>query len=280
MRDNAVAEGVTIQTNTISNGIGNGVRLHANGPGAVINADNTVGGSGTNVYRGSTFNQGNTITGNTGDGFRALASNGGTIYGNLINNEISNNTQNGASLYVENGGTIDFGTTSNRIISGNNLANNGGIGLELISNVSATTVGQIDAVVRNNTILRNGGGGIASSMSGQNTGGATNNLINLTVGGTSAQSNTIDGNSVAGISFLTAGTSKGNFDLRNSSVTNTNGTPGHGIALTRRDSSLLTAVIENVTSTGNAGDGLNVDAQGNDRTDPTQPMSGTINTVT
>lgn len=279
MRDNAVAEGVTVQSNSITGGAGHGVRLNANGPGARINADNTIGGAGTNALREGTFSQGNTITGNAGDGFRALAQNGGTIYGNLIANEISSNGRNGASLYVENGGTVDFGTTANRHITGNNLSDNGAAGLELISNVSATSLGRIDAVVRNNTILRNGTGGILSSMSGPNTGGATNNLINLTVGGTAAQSNTIDANGGVGVGFSTAGNAKGNLDLRNASITGTTGTPGHGIALNRQDSSLLTATIENVTSSGNAGDGLNVDVQGNDRTDPTQPMTGTINTV-
>ena len=48
----------------------------------------------------------------------------------------------------------------------------------------------------------------------------------------------------------------------------------------RADSSFLNAVITNVTSTGNAGDGMDVDAQGNDRFDVNQPMSGTANMVT
>lgn len=279
MHDNAIAESVTIQGNTITGGQGHGVRLHANGAGAVINADNTIGGSGTNTYRGTTYNQGNTITNNGGDGFRALAANEGTIFGNLINNEITGNTGNGASLYVENGGTIDFGTTPNRIISGNNLSNNGGYGIELISNVSASTTARIDATIRNNTISNNGQGGIASSQSGPNSGGATNNQVNLIIGGTSDQSNVIEGNSGYGIRFVTAGNSKGDFTLSNSTITGTTGTPGHGISLVRRDSSLLTATIENVTSSGNAGDGLNVDVQGTNRFEPTQPMSGTINTV-
>lgn len=279
MRDNAVAESVTIQTNTINGGAGHGVRLHTDGPNAVINADNTIGGTATNTMRETVFSQGNVITNNGGDGFRALASNGGTIYGNLLNNEISSNGRNGASLYVSNGGTIDFGTTANRRISGNNLSSNGAAGLELISNVSATTTGRIDAIVRNNTISENGTGGILSSMSGPNMGGATNNLINLAVGGTAAQSNTIDGNGGVGIGFSTAGNGKGNLSVRNATVTGTTGTPGHGISLSRQDSSLLTARIEGVTASGNAGDGLNVDVQGNDRNDPNQPMSGMINKV-
>ena len=61
MNDSAVAEGVTIQTNTIVNGGGNGIRLVADGPNAEIHADNTIGGSGINVYNGVNFNQGNII---------------------------------------------------------------------------------------------------------------------------------------------------------------------------------------------------------------------------
>ncbi|APZ91632.1 hypothetical protein Fuma_01221 [Fuerstiella marisgermanici] len=283
MSDNARAEGLTIQGNAITNGGGHGIRLAADG-NAFIDADNTIGGSGTNTYRGDVFSQGNTISNNDLDGFRALASNGGVIHGNLINNQITDNGRNGASLYVENGGVIDFGTTPDRVITGNTITGNGGIGIELISNVSASTTGQIDAVIRNNDISNNTGGGIVSSMTGPNIGGATNNLVNLTVGGTSDQANTITGNGNVGIGFSVAGTAKGVFNLSNSTISGTTDgadplTDGDGIYLRRTDSSLLTANISNVTSSGNAGSGLRVDVQGNDKNDPNQPMSGTINTV-
>lgn len=283
MSDNAQATGLTIQGNSITGGGGHGIRLAADG-NAFIDADNTIGGSGTNTYRGDVFSQGNTISNNDLDGFRALASNGGVIHGNLINNQITDNGRNGASLYVENGGVIDFGTTPDRVITGNTITGNGGIGIELISNVSASTTGQIDAVIRNNDISNNTGGGIVSSMTGPNIGGATNNLVNLTVGGTSDQANTITGNGNVGIGFSVAGTAKGVFNLSNSTISGTTDgadplTDGDGIYLRRTDSSLLTANISNVTSSGNAGSGLRVDVQGNDKNDPNQPMSGTINTV-
>ena len=286
VQDNAVAEGVTIQSNTITSGAGHGIRLNADGPGAFIDADTTIGGSGSNTYRGNVFLQGNNISSNTGDGFRAIAANGGIIHGNLINNQLTDNGGNGATLSIDSSGTIDFGTPAlNRIISGNTITGNTGIGIETVSTVTSTGTGLLNAVIQNNTISNNSGGGIASRMFGPNMGGTTNNVINMTVGGTATQANTINGNGNAGVSFSVAGNGKGNFTMSNATVSNSVDGPelltnGDGIFLQRFDSSLLTAVIENVSATGNAGDGLAVDVQGNDKSDPNQPMSGTVNTVT
>lgn len=284
--DNAVAEGVTIQSNSITGGAGHGIRLHADGPGAEIYADNTIGGTATNTYRGNVYAQGNVVTGMSGDGFRALVQNDGHIQGNILNNNLSANGGNGISLNVDGSGTIDFGTpASNRLISGNTLTGNGDAGIRLTSTVTATGMGQIDAVVRNNEIDGNAGGGIVSQMFGPNMFGATNNLINLTVGGTSEQGNTISNNGNVGVGFSVAGNAKGNFTIENSTITGTTDGPdpltsGDGLYLSRSGSSLLTATVTNVTSTNNAGDGMRVDLQGNDRFDIDQPMSGTINTVT
>ncbi len=281
---NARVEGLTIQGNAITSGGGNGIRLQADG-NAFIDADNTIGGSGTNTYRGTAFTQGNVIDNNAGDGFLALASNGGRIDGNLINNQINDNGGNGVSLHVDGSGTLDFGTpASNRLITGNTITGNGGSGIDLISTVTAAGTGVINAVVQNNDISNNAGGGITSQMLGPNTGGATNNLIDLTVGGTSNQANTITGNGNVGVSYSVAGNAKGIFNLSNSSISGTtNGsdplTFGDGIYLSRADSSLLLATIDNVTSINNAGNGMLIETQGNDRTDPNQPMSGTINSV-
>ncbi|HIE96009.1 MAG TPA: hypothetical protein EYQ63_03110 [Fuerstia sp.] len=286
VQGNAVAEGITIQSNTITAGAGNGIRLNADGPGAFIDADTTIGGTGSNTYRGNVFLQGNNISLNTGDGFRGIAANGGIIHGNLLNNQLTDNGGNGATLSIDGSGTIDFGTPAlNRIISGNTITGNTGIGIETVSTVSATGTGLLNAVIQNNDISSNTGGGIASRMFGPNMFGATNNVINMTVGGTAAQANTIDGNGNAGVSFSVAGNGKGNFTMSNATVNNSVDGPevltnGDGIFLQRFDSSLLTADITNVTATGNAGDGLAVDVQGNDKSDLNQPMSGTVNTVT
>jgi len=292
MNDNAVAQGVTIQSNTITNGGGNGVRLEANGPGAVIHATSTIGGTGVNVYSGTSYNQGNTISGNGGDGFRALAANGGMIDGNLLNNSITNNSGNGASFLIDNGGFIDFGTLPNRRIAGNTITGNGGAGLLFNQLVAANNEAQLDATVIGNTISNNTGGGIVANMLGPNNTPplppaiVNNNRLNLKIGGTAASSaNTINGNSDVGIGVNVAGNSKAVVDILNTTVTGTLDGPdplrnGDGLALTRADSSLLLATVTNSSFTGNAGDGMDVNAQGNDRFDPNQPMSGTANMVT
>ena len=155
MNDNAVAEGVTVQSNTITNGGGNGVRLEANGPGAEVHATSTIGGTGVNVYSGTSYTQGNTISNNAGDGFRALAANGGMIDGNLLNNTITDNGGNGAAFLIDNGGFIDFGTLPNRRIAGNTITGNGGAGILLNQLVAADNEAQLDATVLGNTISDN-----------------------------------------------------------------------------------------------------------------------------
>ncbi len=292
MNDSAVAEGVTIQTNTIVNGGGNGIRLVADGPNAEIHADNTIGGSGINVYNGVNFNQGNTINNNDGDGFRALAANNGLIHGNLINNTITDNGGNGAALMIDNGGIVDFGTVANnRVIRGNTITGNGGAGLLLNQLTNPSTEAQLDATVLGNTLSNNAGGGILSRLNGANNNPPAapvtpnNNRLNLVVGGTAAtDANTINANGDVGIGVLVAGNGSANVTITNTTVTGTtNGADpllnGSGIHFNRADSSLLTATLDNVTSTGNAGDGLRVETQGSDKTDPNLPIPNTPNTV-
>ncbi len=292
MNDSAVAEGVTIQTNTITNGGGNGIRLVADGPNAEIHADNTIGGAGVNVYNGVNFNQGNTINNNDGDGFRALAANNGLIHGNLINNTITDNGGNGAALMIDNGGFVDFGTiANNRVISGNTITGNGGAGLLLNQLTNPDTEAQLDATVLGNTLSDNADGGILSRLNGANNNPPAapfipnNNRLNLVVGGTAAaDANTINANGDVGIGVMVAGNGSADVTITNTTVTGTtNGADpllnGSGIHFNRADSSLLTATLENVTSTGNAGDGLRVQTQGSDKTDPNLPIPLTPNTV-
>lgn len=289
--DQAVAEGVTIQTNTISNNSGRGIDLVSDGINSRIIADGTIGGSGINSIRDRSFSQGNTITGNQGDGIRAFAQNGGNIVGNAINNEITQNAQNGIALVTENGGIIDFGTpASNRIISGNSILGNGGAGVLLSSNASASSISQIDAVIHGNDISNNVSGGVITQLSGTNHVPpalpvvSQNNIVNLTVGGTDSQANSIVANGDAGIGVNATGNSKVNVSIRNQTISGTVDGPdpsmnGDGINLRRADAALLLATVESVTATDNAGDGLDVETQGNNKTDPTQPMQGTVNTV-
>jgi len=292
MNDNAVAEGVTIQSNSITGGGGNGVRLEANGPGAEIHATSTIGGTGVNVYSGTSYTQGNIISSNLGDGFRALAANGGMIDGNLLNNTITNNGGNGASFLIDNGGFIDFGTLPNRRIAGNTITGNGGAGILFNQQVAADNEAQLDATVLGNTISDNAGAGIVSNLFGPNNAPPfppvilDNNRLNLTIGGTAVGSaNVINGNSDVGIGVDVTGNGKAVVNITNTTVTGTIDGPdplrnGDGLSLSRSDSSLLLATVTDSRFTGNAGDGMDVEAQGNDRFDPNQPMSGTANMVT
>ena len=284
--DSARVDELTIQGGSIERNGQRGINIEAH-DSAVINADSTIGGydeltSGQNLIAGTAFSEQNLIRSNRSDGIRVLAANGGTVNGNLINNRIESNGAHGASLIVDEGGTLNFGAlASNQVISRNSIQLNDGAGIHMSSGVSPGGVdGRINALIRNNTISTNGAGGIISSMSGLGAG----NRIDLTVGGDSADSNTINGNAVAGVSFGVAGNGIGNFSMTNSSVTGTTDRPdtvtdGHGIVLSRSDASLLTATLQNVSSTGNAGDGLRVEVEGSDKNEPTQPMAGTVNTV-
>ncbi|MEZ6033072.1 MAG: hypothetical protein R3C17_08280 [Planctomycetaceae bacterium] len=294
MSDAATAESLDIKANIVTNNAAGGVLLHADGPTASIDASQTIGGTSPLLLSAAnSVSAANQFSDNQGDGFRAFAENGGTIQGNLINNTMNNNDGNGVALLVENGGTLDFGTpASNRLITGNTITGNRGAGLRTESNVSATSEAVINAVVRNNNISNNSSGGIVSGLNGPNNAPPAppvvvdNNVLNLTVGGPAlTDSNTLTANGDVGIGVNVTGNGQANVNITNAAITNTtDGSDpilnGDGINLRRADSSLLTANITNVTSTGNAGDGLNVDAQGNDQFDPNQPMSGTPNVVT
>jgi hypothetical protein len=291
MQNDAVAEGVTVQSNTITNGGGHGVRLEADGPGAVIHATNTIGGTGVNVYSGTSYNQGNTISGNGGDGFRARAASGGMIDGNLLKNTITDNDGNGAAFLIDDGGFIDFGTLPNRRIAENTITGNGGVGILFNQLVSANNEAQLDATVLGNTISNNDKGGIVANLFGPNNTApfppaiVDNNRLNLTVGGTATRdANTLNGNGDVGIGVEVTGNAKAVVNVTNATITGTvDGTDarwnGDGLGLKRSDSSLLLATITDSSFTGNAGDGLDVLAQGTDRTNPNQPMTGAPNWV-
>lgn len=291
MNDSAVADRVTIQSNAITNGGGNGINLVADGANAEITTAN-VGGIATNTYNGVVYNQGNTVDNNAGDGFRALAANSGTINGNLLQNSLTNNLGNGAALMIDNGGFVDFGTViNNRLVRGNTITGNGGAGLLLNQLTNPTTEAQLDATVLGNTLANNAGGGILSRLNGANNNPPAapaiqnNNRLNLVVGGAAVtDANTINANGDVGIGVLVAGNGSANVTITNTSVTGTTNGPnpllnGSGIHLNRADSSLLTATLDNVRSTGNAGDGLRVETQGSDKTDPNLPVLNTPNTV-
>lgn len=182
-----------------------------------------------NVLGGASFSQGNTINNNQSDGLRALASNGGTIHGNALNNQFEQNGGNGIALAIDNGGVVDFGTVaSNRRIQGNSIVGNGGAGISLVSNVSATSQADMIATIRENTINNNVGGGFVSNQNGSNRNPPAlpavvdNNRLNLTIGGLAAtDSNTINGNGDVGIGIDVTGNGKAVVNITNTSVTGT-----------------------------------------------------------
>ncbi len=297
MNDMAVAEDVTIQGNTIT-GNGTGIRLAANGPDAVINADSTVGGTGMNTLGGTMYTQGNTITGNNGDGFQALASNGGTIVGNLLNNNISNNTGNGASLQIDEGGIIDFGNAAlNRVITGNTFSGNGGAGLLLESTVSPSVSNadqEMNAIVQGNMFTQNGGGGLVARLNGANNvppgppaaGFDMNNVLNLSIGQSTMPistpvpeaSNVFSQNVGVGIGVVVNGNGLANVDIYQNTITGTTAGSdpifnGDGINLRRTGTSLLLSRVLHNTVSGNADNGLEVDTQGTESMDPNQPTN-------
>jgi len=293
--DNSTVGVFTVQGATITDNRGRGLNFEARENAVVTNSLN-IGGydestTGQNIISGTSFTEANVISRNSSDGVRILASGNGFVKGNLINNTIEENLGEGATLQIDNGGTLNFGDlANNQSIRRNTIRRNQGAGLQLSSTVSPTTTGLLNATVLGNNISNNTSGGIVSELNGANNippnppGVQNNNRLNLVVGGTQAtDSNTISGNGEVGIGVNVTGNGNANVALKNLTVNGTTtATPaltGDGISLQRSDSAVLTATLENVTSTGNAGDGLQVDAQGSDTTDVNLPLLNTPNTV-
>ncbi len=155
--DNSQVNALTIQGATLEQNQGRGINLEAR-DAAVITANSTIGGFdtrtlGRNTIGGTFYSEGNIIRGNTSDGVRVLASGTGVVNGNLINNTIENNLGDGAALIIDNGGTLNFGDlANNEVISRNTINNNNGAGIRLVSNVTPTTVGELNAIVQGNSI--------------------------------------------------------------------------------------------------------------------------------
>ena len=292
MADFSAAEGLTIQGNTIQTNSGSGVILQASNS-AFIDADSTIGGMGSLVFGSRSFAQGNTISGNQGDGLRIHAIDGGVIHGNALRNRIEQNGQNGLALLIEGGGAVDFGTpASNRLIRENSIQRNGGAGILLSSNASATSQADMQASIFGNTISGNVGGGIRSNQTGTNNSPPNppavvdNNRLDMTIGSSlDADANVLDGNGEYGIGVNVSGNASAHVGIFNTTVTRTlAGTSapesGTGIYFGRSGTSLLLAELEDVQSTNNKGNGLAFETQGTDKAAIQQPMSGTANNIT
>ena len=287
MNDSAKAEALDIQGNVVTNNGGIGVRLEANGDNAMIFADQSIGGTGFNTLGGNNFTQSNTISNNLGDGLQVLAANGGMINGNAINNVIENNGGNGIALLIEQYGTIDFGDTSfgeNRVVSGNTITGNGGVGILARSDSTPGEITTLKLITEGNTISNNASGGLFADVTGSNNAPPAvpaplvNSTLDLTIRG-----ETFEGNGDVGVAVSAAGNTKANVLIENSVITGTTDGAqfgGDGISFQRSDSALLTAEVFTNDVSNNFGDGMSTVYSGNNRFDANQPMTGMVNTVT
>lgn len=311
MQDSAIAEDLDIQGNAVTDNGGRGVHLEARGEDAMVLADRSIGGTGTNTLAGVEYTQSNSITGNGGDGIQVLAANGGTVFGNIRENEIDSNGGNGIALLIEKYGTLDFGNLDeNRVVEGNIVTNNGGFGVLVRTESVPGEITTADLITQNNEISNNASGGLFADLTGTNNNPpaiaspVTNSTFDLTI-----VDEIFDGNGDVGVAVSTSGNTKANVLMQNTSITNTAAGStfgGDGVNFRRAGSSLLTAVLgsedlngsgtlnpgEDVNGNGvldtgggnlisaNAGDGIATLYTGNNRFDQNQPMSGTINSIT
>ncbi len=285
MNDRARAVDVDVQGNNVAGNGGHGVRLEARGDRALIVADQSIGGNGTNTLGGNSYTQRNFISNNLGDGIQILAAQGGTIQGNVINNQIDGNSGNGVALLIEEYGTLEFGdAASNQVVQDNEITDNSGFGILVRTESVPGKLTTANVLTQQNLILNNASGGLFADTIGSNNNPPAlaspviNSRLNLTV-----QNETFDGNAGVGVGVSTNGNTKADVLLQNNSITNTADGPtfgGDGIAFRRLGSSLLTANVIDNTVNNSFGDGMDTMYAGNNRFDVNQPMSGTINTIT
>jgi len=194
---------------------GSYVGTNASGSGA-----NPNGGVGVNVYNspnntigGTGSNQGNVISGNTGNGINLSgSSSGAVITGNTIGLNVARNTRvaNGSIGIYANGGAVTIGGTSvaaRNVITGNAFEN-----IQIASAAGSSSV-------QGNYIGTNGSG--ATGITNGSDGLYINGASNVAVGGTAAgAANVIAGN--AGRGVLIVGAGSGNAVQGNSIFGNAN----------------------------------------------------------
>ncbi|MBW3540407.1 MAG: hypothetical protein KY476_09060 [Planctomycetes bacterium] len=232
------------------------------GTGVAISATN---GGTVNVQQWT----GNSTSNNAGNGMVIHAGNGGAVNGgNISGNQFNGNgaaglvlssTGNGSQLNLNLGGAG---------LDPNDFSNNGGGGIELfVQNNGAAGVG-----IFNNTFSGNGLGGVNATIGSSLTSGGNLNLF--------VADNSFSGNGDFGIGVSTQGTGLGNLLLfsntiggtvDNASTSGASSPNGSGIHLSRNDNSNLNASVIGNDSSGNAGSGLTVNAQGGDSGDPNNP---------
>ncbi|MFK7822447.1 MAG: beta strand repeat-containing protein [Planctomycetaceae bacterium] len=279
--NNAKAEGIDIQGNNISGNGGRGIHLEARGRNAMIFADQSIGGDGTNTLGGVSYSQTNSITSNRGDGIQVLAANGGMVNGNIIGNDISGNSGNGIALLIEKYGTLNFGDVSfgsNQVVRDNTIDGNGGFGILARSESVPGEVSTLNLITDGNTITNNSSGGLFAELVGSNNSppAIPSPLINSTLD-LVVRNQRFEANSNLGLGVNATGNTKANVLIDSNTITGTVG--GDGVRLDRADSAHLAAVVENNVITDNEGDGIASIFSGNNRFDAKQPMSGMVNTI-
>ncbi|MDB5385609.1 MAG: Hemolysin-type calcium-binding region, partial [Planctomycetaceae bacterium] len=266
---------------------GNGIGIVATGASAgngrdgilVLNArSNTIGGTaagagnkiGSNLGNGvnlnSTYSQSNLVQGNSigGTGTSASHPNGkdGIAIINSSNNTIGNTTASGGNLIEfnsQNGVTIARTTSSNNVITGNTIRENGASGISN-SDATGTQIGGNTSLNLQNIIQSNQENGVEvfggqTTITGNTITANQNGVVisgnNTVIGGTAVGlENVITSNQLFGVAVANG---NGNAILSNS----ISGNGGLGIDLLTGNSNSLTFVGVNINDLNDSDDGGN-----------------------
>jgi len=262
--------------------MGIGMHFIANGPGAIINAndpsnttqplgiiDNTVSGSGAGIelesVAGGVFNanvNGNKLSNNTtastatptpGFGFAATASGPGSVM-NLLSytdNTTSNNEGDGAVLTANNGGLLQLtggiiGPVAGGTTTGDTFSSNKGDGLRIQADNGAITVKSITGT----TFGSNGKNGLNLLTT-------NNGQITIT---DPLSGNAFTGNALNGL-VVNAQSGTINVNVNSTTAANTftnngTGTSGDGLLFSTATGGLINTDVVGITATGNKGDGI------------------------
>jgi parallel beta-helix repeat protein len=237
------SDGVSIGDGSTTNNAvtGNYIGTDSGGTVAIGNTGNGVWlGAGTSYNRigGSTSEEGNLISGNSGSGVSVNNALSNTVSGNVIGTDVGGTAALGNSA---GGVSIHSGASNNRIggntpeernvISGNGGGKKGGDGVSIsgVGTMGNTVIGNsIGTNLSSTSAISNTNSGVTVS------GGASYNRIG---GSTTGEGNLISGNGQHGVSIMDSGT------MSNTVIGNSIGTNGSGTA-----------------KTGNNNDGVKIEA--------------------
>lgn len=280
----AIDSNLEINSNT-----GNGVHVVLNNAPTTDLSVTNNGGINGNTQNGVVFDltnsaltdvlvDSNAISGNGAAGlqFNTTTSN---VSGAITNNVIDSNLLSGVGISATGGApitTIDFGNVGlGHIIANNTINGNGnaGVGAGILANLGQNV--QFTGTIQHNTISQNQSFGVGIT--------STDGSVDLTMGGTPAQGNTLDKNVGAGLALTLQNSSTGTVDIQNNTITGTlNGTDpaflGDGINIRLRSTNILAPSTAQLTASvisnniigsatdatkGNAGRGIAISNDGN-----------------